>query len=289
MFKRQVATPRQPLGQVEARMIESVTLDRQGRVTARARAEARYVVEDLGSWVELQLAAVPAGAFQMGSRHEGGYPDEQPLHPVFLEAFWMGADPILQGQWQAVMGSLPGCRFHGADLPVENISWRDAQRFCERLVRLTGRGYSLPSEAQWEYACRAGTATPFYTGETITTDYANYVGEHTFREEAKGVYRHVTTPARSFLPNGWGLYDMHGQVWEFCQDVWFEDYAAAPPAGEARSSAFHAQSETPYRVARGGSWHEPPLNCRSAVRLRVAEDDRMEYYSLRVVLAHAVE
>jgi formylglycine-generating enzyme required for sulfatase activity len=264
---------------------ETVTLDRAGAVVSRSAGQARQALEDLGGGVTLALVSVPGGSFQMGSRHEGGYPDERPAHPVFLAPFWLGKYPVTQAQWQAVMGRLPYTRFHGADLPIESICWQDAGDFCLRLSKKTGRAYSLPSEAQWEYACRAGTSTPFAFGETVTTDYANYVGDHTFRDEPPGIYRHVLAPGGAFPPNPWGLYDMHGGLWEFCADAWQEDYSGAPVDGSPRAAVFQGNKIPIARVARGGSWHEPPAHCRSAVRLRVAEDDRMEYYGFRVMLA----
>ncbi len=273
---------------------ETVTLDRAGSVVTRSAGQAQEAHEDLGGGVTLALVSVAGGAFQMGSRHEGGYPDERPAHPVFVAPFWLGKHPITQAQWQAVMGGLPrglgqprpgqASRFHGPDLPVISICWQEASAFCQKLSKKTGRAYQLPSEAQWEYACRAGTATPFAFGETLTTDYANYVGEHLFRDEPPGIYRHGPTPVGSFPPNAWGLYDMHGQVWEFCADAWFEDYTAAPVDGSPRTVGYHGKKEPIARVARGGSWHETPAHCRSAVRLRVMEDDRMEYYGFRVGL-----
>jgi formylglycine-generating enzyme required for sulfatase activity len=283
---------------------ETVQLNQKGEVVQRSSGQAQEMIEELAPGVQLELIAIPRGFFQMGSRNEGGYKDESPQHPVFLDEFGLGQSPVTQAQWQAVMGSLPDCRFHGPDLPVETICWRDAVDFCERLSRKTERRYSLPSEAQWEYACRAGTATPFSLGDTITTDYVNYVGEHTYREGPKGIYRHGPTPAGTFLPNPWGLYDMHGNVWEFCADSWSENYLGAPVNGAVQGAhdypaqaeepswlsnfftAFHSKraGQTAYRVARGGSWHETPLHCRSAMRLRVAEDERLEYYGLRVAL-----
>jgi formylglycine-generating enzyme required for sulfatase activity len=186
------------------------------------------------------------------------------------------------------MGKLPGYRFIGPNLPVDTICWQNAAEFCKRLSKKTGRAYSLPSEAQWEYACRAGTVTPFAFGETITTDFANYVGNHIYRDEPRGVYRHVPTPGGTFPPNAWGLYDMHGGVWEFCADAWHDDYTGAPIDGSPRIAAFHGKQAPTPRVARGGSWHEPPLHCRSAVRLKVAEDDVMDFYGLRVMLVEGV-
>jgi formylglycine-generating enzyme required for sulfatase activity len=262
----------------QAFSFESVTLDRQGHLLSKSEHQAQQVIEELGDGINLEMVAIPGGFFQMGSRFEGGYADELPLHPVFLGPFWLGKYPITQAQWGRVMGRLPDCRFHAPDRPVETICWKESLDFCARLSRLTGRRYQLPSEAQWEYACRAGTFTPFSLGETITADYANFVGEHTYRDELRGVYRHGTLPVGSFLPNPWGIYDMHGTVWEFCMGCWTEDYAGAPIDGQPVIKAGG------YRVARGGSWHEPPSHCRSAVRLRVEEGERSEFYGLRVML-----
>jgi formylglycine-generating enzyme required for sulfatase activity len=270
---------------IETFSFETVKLDRKGQVIEKLTCEGRQIREDLGRSVSLELVFIPGGSFQMGSRFEGGYEDEQPVHPVFLSEFWLGKAPVTQAQWQAVMGWMPLCRFHGPIIPVETICWKDAAKFCQKLSRMTGRSYDLPSEAQWEYACRAGTATPFNLGENITTDYANYVGLHTYREGSEGVYRHDPNPARTYPPNPWGLYDMHGNLWEFCADSWFDNYNGAPVNGAARlSGGDPRERKESYRVARGGSWHEPPAHCRSAMRLRVEENDRMEYYGFRVML-----
>ena len=267
----------------ESFSFESVTLDRTGALIQRLPGEALRAVELLAPGIPLELVAIPKGFFQMGARDEGGYPDELPIHPVFLEGFWLGKYPLTQAQWQAVMGRLPDCRFHGPHLPVETICWADALSFCERLSRRTGRRYSLPSEAQWEYACRAGTRTPFSLGPTITTDYANYVGSHTYADAPPGIYRHGSTPVGAFPPNPWGLHDMHGALWEFCADAWAPDYAGAPLDGSPRLASRAARPHSD-RVARGGSWHETPAHCRSAMRLQVSEADRMEFYGLRVLL-----
>jgi len=259
---------------------EFVKLDRQGAILQRSSGEALQAVEHLAPDTPLELIAIPKGFFQMGARDPGGYPDELPIHPVFVEAFWLGKYPVTQAQWQAVMGTLPDCRFHGANLPVETICWNDAQTFCERLSSHTGRSYALPSEAQWEYACRAGTRTPFSLGETLTTDFANFVGDHTYADAPPGIYRHGPLPVGSFPPNPWGLYDLHGTVWEFCADAWSPDYSGAPLDGSPRPRGV----EPGWRVARGGSWHETPAHCRSAMRLQVAESERLEFFGLRVML-----
>jgi formylglycine-generating enzyme required for sulfatase activity len=175
------------------------------------------------------------------------------------------------------MGKLPACRFKGHNLPVERVSWEETRRFCLQLSKKTSQRYLLPSEAQWEYACRAGTNTPFSFGETLTTEIANYVGGHTFRRESPGEYRHCTTQAGTFPPNAFGLYDMHGNLWEWCADNWLNDYSAAPRDGSA-----YFKKADPYRVARGGSWHEPPENCRSTTRIRFLESNADEFIGFRI-------
>ncbi len=271
-----------PANLIQTVHFESVTLGLNGQIIDRFAGQALQINEKLAEDVVLELIQVPKGFSQMGSlQSEGGYEDEQPRHPLFLDSFWLGKYPLNQRQWQAVMRRTPPCRFHDPDLPVENVNWNEAVEFCKQLSKNTNRPYGLPSEAQWEYACRAGTSTPFNLGETLTTDYANYVGEHTYREAPQGIYRHSTTPGGAFPPNRWGLYDMHGNVWEFCQDNWNPDYVGAGVNGDAR------RGETNYRVARGGSWHETPGHCRSAMRLRISQDERLEYYGFRVMLEYA--
>jgi formylglycine-generating enzyme required for sulfatase activity len=163
---------------------------------------------------------------------------------------------------------------------VDRVSWYDAREFCERLSERTGRVYRLPSEAEWEYACRARTTTPFYFGETITTDLANYVGEHIYRSEPKGIYRHETTEVGSFPPNAFGLYDMHGNVWEWCADAWHDNYVGAPADGSVWESRSGSQ-----RVLRGGCWHDPPGLCRSAARLKHVPHEGEDFFGFRVALA----
>jgi formylglycine-generating enzyme required for sulfatase activity len=202
-----------------------------------------------------------------------------------MKSFLMGKFLITQGQWKAVMGKLPPCRFKGDNLPVERVSWNDAQRFCGQLskktggaVLRTGRNYQLPSETQWEYTCRAGTSTPFSFGETLTVEVANFNGEHTFRDEPRGFYFHSTNEGGKFPPNAFGLYDMHGNLWEWCADNWLDDYSSSPRDGSA-----YQHKDNCYGVARGGSWHEPPGLCRSAARLRVIQSDADEFMGFRVV------
>jgi formylglycine-generating enzyme required for sulfatase activity len=153
--------------------------------------------------------------------------------------------------------------------PVEHVSWHDAMEFCARLSQRTGRRYTLPSEAQWEYACRAGTTTPFHFGETITSELANYDASSTYGNGPKGVYRKQTTPVGLFPANAWGLQDMHGNVWEWCLDYWHESYEGAPEDGrpwlEGEGLKGDESSERS-RLLRGGSWFNRPRGCRSAFR-----------------------
>jgi formylglycine-generating enzyme required for sulfatase activity len=238
---------------------------------------------DLGNGVSLPLMRIPAGAFLMGSPADvqGRYDDEAPQHRVRVGEFWMGQTAITQAQWRAVMHSNPS-RFKDQpdsdQRPVEQVSWRDAMAFCRRLSERSGRRFTLPSEAQWEYACRAGTTTPFHFGETITTKLANYDANYTYANGPKGEYREQTTPVGLFPANAWGLQDMHGNVWEWCLDQWHESYAGAPADGSAWVDSGDEQG-----VLRGGSWGTYPMNCRSAYRYPLLPDFAVDPIGFRVV------
>jgi formylglycine-generating enzyme required for sulfatase activity len=240
---------------------------------ARHRRQAQYFIEDLGDATKLEMVIIPGGSFSMGSLAEelGHNNDESPQHLVTVQSFAMSKYPITQSQWRAI-AALPQLRhaldpdpsdFKGDDRPVDNVSWLEAVEFCERLSRKTGRDYRLPSEAEWEYACRAGTTTAFHFGEMITTDVANYDGDYTYGSVPKGVHRRETTPVGSFgVANDFGLYDMHGNVWEWCADHWHGSYEGAPIDGSVWLSA----DEGTLRQLRGGSWDVKPESCRSACR-----------------------
>jgi formylglycine-generating enzyme required for sulfatase activity len=264
---------------LEAFEFEAVTVDGSGEIVERRNHRARQCIERLDGSIPLEMVAIPGGTFMMGSRAGGGYDDERPQHSVNVSPFLLAKYPVTQEQWEAVMGWAPPYRCKGARRPADRISWEDAQAFCERLSQRTGRGYRLPSEAEWEYACRAGTTTPFYFGETITTNLANYVGEHVYRSEPKGVYRHETTEVGSFPPNAFGLYDMHGTVWEWCADAWHSNYVGAPADGGVWESEIASM-----RVLRGGCWHDPPGLCRSAARLKHLRREGEDYFGFRVAL-----
>jgi len=255
---------------------ESVRVDARGQVVSRLPHTAQSFVEPPG----LEMVEIPAGRFSMGSPRSQGSDEERPQHLVSIGRFFLARGLVTQAQWQAVMGQRPPCRFSGDERPVENVAWGEAQAFCQRLARLTGRAYRLPSEAQWEYACRAGGSAPFHTGETLTTDLANYCGEHTFRAEPAGLYRHVTTPAGMFPPNDFGLYDMHGNLWEWCADNWHADYSGAP----ASETAWHSGGDRAARPVRGGSWHDVPSACRSAARARYEAGQGDDFVGFRVAL-----
>jgi formylglycine-generating enzyme required for sulfatase activity len=199
----------------------------------------------------------------------------------------MGKYPITQAQWRAV-ASLPKIEhdltlnpshFTGDNHPVERVSWEDAVEFCKRLSKLTGKDYTLPSEARWEYACRAGTTTPFHCGETITPDLANYQGTERYGNGPKGSYRQTTTPVSQFSPNAFGLYDMHGNVWEWCEDNWRGNYQGNPPTD---GSAWK-ESGSNSNVLRGGSWYFYPAYCRSANRLNSTRSNRNSNLGFRVM------
>ncbi len=259
---------------------EVVTVNSNGQELKREQGEAEYFTEDLGNGVTLEMVYIPGGSFKMGSPKLEGYDSEKPQHDVTVPAFFMGKFEVTQEQYQQVMGKNPS-EYEGYKRPVESVSWNNAVDFCKKLSQKTGRTYRLPSEAEWEYACRAGTTTPFNFGETITGELANYDASRTYALEAKGLFREETTPVGQFAPNGFGLYDMHGNVWEWCQDTWHKNYNGAPTDGSA-----WIDNDNSYRVLRGGSWHSNPENCRSASRnYSLSRDGISNDYGFRVVCA----
>jgi formylglycine-generating enzyme required for sulfatase activity len=232
--------------------------------------------EDLGEGVALTMVKIPAGSFSMGSpEDEPERSDEEgPQHEVTLGAFFMAQTPITQAQWRAVAGwqkverdlKLDPSAFKGANRPVEQVSWFDALEFCRRLSQRTGQRYGLPSEAQREYACRAGSTTPFHFGATLTPELANYDGNHVYGNGPKGTDRKQTSDVASFPANGWGLHDMHGNVWEWCADHWHDSYNFAP--GNDEPWLIPAATDGVTMVLRGGSWGSIPTICRSSCRIK---------------------
>jgi formylglycine-generating enzyme required for sulfatase activity len=256
------------------------------------------------------MVLIPDGTFTMGAPEdeEGSHSRERPQHNVTISAFLMGRYPITQAQWQAIAQKTdlkvnqdlePDPSnfkepYQGIDRwlrPVERVNWYEAVEFCQRLSKLTGRNYRLPSEAEWEYACRGVTEPlnlekeesypPFHFGETITTELANYRGTQAYGKGTKGDYREQTTPVGYLKDvNRFGLSDMHGNVWEWCADDWHSNYQDAPTDGSAwiddneeenlnnenKSYSGKNRENNPYSVLRGGSWIGDPDDCRSATR-----------------------
>ncbi|WP_051424284.1 bifunctional serine/threonine-protein kinase/formylglycine-generating enzyme family protein [Aphanizomenon flos-aquae] len=266
---------------------EVVSTNATGNIINRRNESAKYFTEDLGNGVTLEMVEIPGGTFMMGSPKSEAKrgSDESPQHQVTVPSFCMGKYQLTQAQYQAIMGTNPS-RFKGDNRPVETVSWNNAVEFCEKLSQKTQKNYRLPSEAEWEYACRAGTTTPFYFGESITPDLVNYYGNLTYASAPKasapkGQYREQTTDVGSFPPNAFGLYDMHGNVWEWCLDDYIDSYNNAPTDG----SALTGRSGT--NLLRGGSWSHSPSNCRSAGRSNIFPDDRLYSGGFRLVVSGA--
>ena len=268
-------------------------------ILRRQQREAQYYSENLGEGINLDMMLIPSGSFQMGTPDQeierlckeydrDYFQRESPQHTVNISAFFMGRYPITQVQWRAIAATakididleLEPSHFKEPyqeqdrwTRPVEQVNWEQATEFCKRLSRETTREYRLPSEAEWEYACRAGTTTAFHFGETITTDLANYRGTDWEKDQKvypgnygrgpKGIYRKQTTPVGYFkVANAFGLYDMHGNVWEWCEDDYHPNYQGAPTDG----SAWISKNKYTTKVLRGGSWYFNPPFCRSACR-----------------------
>ena len=276
---------------------EVVEVNAKGEQIRKESKQSQYFSEDLGKGITLEMVAIPGGTFTMGTENEEierlvkkfdweGFRWQRPQHRVTVSSFYMGRYPITQSQWKAIAATAKididletnPSNFKGDELPVERVNWYQATEFCKRLSRETKREYRLPSEAEWEYACRAGTTTPFYFGETITGELANYDASKTYADEPTREYRKETTPMRQFPPNAFGLYDMHGNVWEWCADtwhnvyvgnvwewcagIWHNVYVGAPTDG----SAWIENGDDSRSPLRGGSWYSIPSYCRSAHR-----------------------
>lgn len=267
---------------------QTPTVNRRGEIIKRETKKAQYFTENLPNNIALEMVYIPGGTFMMGSPEGEGSDKEKPQHQVTVTPFFMGKYQITQEQWKAVANlpqverelKLEPSNFKGDRHPVEKVSWYDAVEFCARLSKHTGKEYRLPSEAEWEYACRAVTTTPFYFGETITDKLANYRASAIFADEPKGEYREKTTPVGQFLPNAFGLHDMHGNLWEWCKDHWHENYQGAPKDG----NVWLYGNDNRFRVLRGGSWDDNPDICRSTFRIfTYSVNDVSNHVGLRVV------
>jgi formylglycine-generating enzyme required for sulfatase activity len=269
---------------------EVVTVNRRGEIIRRETKQAKYFTETICSGNEsksigLDMVYIPGGTFIMGSTDEeveyalqqvqfNIYNTEKPHHQVTVPSFFIGKYPVTQQQWRAV-AALPKVNRDleptnlKDNLPVEDACWYDAVEFCDRLSQHTGKPYRLCSEAEWEYACRAGTTTPFHFGETMTTELANTRSDDTFADEEPGESRGETIPVGSLGgANNFGLYDMHGNVLEWCLDDWHDNYQGAPTDGRAwfdnNDPLAQKQGEA---VMRSGSWNSVYPTCRCASRI----------------------
>jgi formylglycine-generating enzyme required for sulfatase activity len=284
-----------------------ITVDSKGNENSHTKKSATFFSVDLGNGILLEMVKIPAGNFLMGSPDREGYNNERPQHLVNVAPFYMGRLPVTQAQWRAVAGYPQAGQvlnpdpsyFKGDHLPVEQVSWDDATEFCARLSRKTSQNYRLPSEAEWEYACRAGTKTKYYFGddESSLGKYAwfggnsgdkpldtlklwnNFQLDPTKFLEKLQANNNQTQLVGSFPANAFGLHDMHGRVWEWCLDHWHDNYDAAPEDGSAWLSLENENK----RVLRGGSWFDSSGYCRSANRVRSDPDYRNYITGFRLV------
>jgi formylglycine-generating enzyme required for sulfatase activity len=231
-------------------------------------ASSKNFIENLGGGVQLEMIAIPGGTFEMGDYD--GNASEKPPHQVNIKPFYLGKYVFTQEQYQAVKGTNPS-RFQGAKRPVEQVNWNQTMEFCKKLSQKTGRNYRLPSEAEWEYACRAGTQTKYYFGddEKQLGNYAWYDGNSNWE----------THPVGEKEPNQFGLYDMHGNVWEWCSDRWHENYHNTLTDGSSWETGTGDN-----RVRRGGSWSLNAVLCRSTFRLRYSAGFYLRNLGFRVAL-----
>lgn len=268
----------------------TVKVNAQGEIKKQLRGEAIAFAENLGNGVSLEMVRIPGGTFVMGAAKGEleANKNEYPQREVIVPSFWMGRCVVTQAQWKTLMGPKVIGAQHVKPIntvatvkkpqqPIENIFWTDAVAFCQRLSLQTGRTYQLPSNAQWEYACRAGSTTPFHFGETLTPELANYNGNYAYGKGVRGLYRESTTEVGSFSPNAFGLYDMHGNVWEWCLDGWQTHAKVLSLDNTIRGLASKKKS------LRGGSWFYLPSNCRSAYRMTYPFHNRTDDRGFRIV------
>jgi formylglycine-generating enzyme required for sulfatase activity len=228
---------------------------------------------DLGNGVKIDLVLIPPGSFNMGSKKSDSN-DEKPVHKVTISRpFYIGAYEVTQAQWEAVMGSNPS-NFKGPGNPVETVSWNDCQEFTKKLnEKIPGGGFRLPTEAEWEYVCRAGSTTEYCYG-----DEEGGLGEYAWYSSNSGSTTH---PVGQKKPNAWGVYDMHGNVWELCQDSYHGSYTGAPSDGSAWEGPGGLFTT---RVDRGGGWSGGARSCRSSARPRfsLGPDGALTTWGFRV-------
>jgi formylglycine-generating enzyme required for sulfatase activity len=265
--------------------------DETGAIGKRRKERARLFEEDLTKGVKLEMVLIPAGSFLMGSdeTETGRTSAEGPQHRVALPSFFMSRYPITQAQWKMVSRLPEVARdldtspffYKGDNLPVEQVSWEDAKEFCDRLALATKRKYRLPSESEWEYACRAGTTTPFHFGPTVTPETVNYHGRNPYGAALQSESHKSTSAVDHYgLANAFGLSEMHGNVWEWCADVWHENYEGAPSDGSAWSEG----GLEGRNVLRGGAWGFSAAGCRSANRYKFPATGKNYLTGFRIAL-----
>ena len=230
--------------------------------------------------IGMKMVLIPAGEFMMGSPEgeEERSGDEKQHRIRITKPYYLGVYEVTQEQYEKVTGANPSL-FKGATRPVEQVSWEDAVEFCRKLSRKEGRTYRLPTEAEWEYACRAGTTTPFHFGGILNGKEANCDGNYPYGTGIKGPYLKETATVGSYAPNAWGLYDMHGNVYEWCADSYDSDYYGDSPTDDPTGPATRS-----YRVVRGGSWGSFAGSCRSAFRGNFSPGIRFSGLGFRVAL-----
>lgn len=269
---------------------EVVTVDKMGLIQS-SQQTVPYQRLNLYRQVSIDLVEIPAGSFLMGSSFPKGLNNERPQHQVRVPGFLMGQYPVTQPQWNLIASrddlqvnrklKVNPAYFKHPHKPVEQVTWLDAVEFCQRLSQLTNREFRLPSEAEWEYACRGGTTTPYCFGEIITPELANYDISTTKTSKSEEREIKQTTPVGEFPANPFGLYDMHGNVWEWCADDWHDNYYYAPTDSSpwiTSNLQFNSLA-----VLRGGSWFDYPLSCRSASRLNTGRGSSQKFIGFRLV------
>ena len=238
--------------------------------------------------VKLEMVLIPDGHFIMGAS-DAIEKNENPPHKVFIQPFFLGKHQVTQAQWKAVsLRSKISCElnpdpshFKGDNRPVENITWYEAVEFCQRLSKYAGHKYRLPTEAEWEYACRAGTNTLFNCGETLVSELANFLSSQSYKTLEKGKYVGKTTNVMNFPSNAFGLYDMHGNIREWCFDCWHDNYQGAPSDGKA----WVRNGNNLFKVLRGGSWSLMMEDCRSSNRHKDLPSSKSNNSGFRIALS----
>ena len=230
--------------------------------------------------IEYAFRWCPAGTFTMG----GTGSDEKPHSVTLTKGFWMLETEVTQAMWKSLkVQKRDSSCFIGDDLPVERVSWHECREFCKALSSKLNMKVDLPTEAQWEYACRAGTRTAYSFGDSLNGREANCDGNNPYGTSAKGPYLSRTTPVKSYAKNAWGLYDMHGNVWEWCLDVYEKDFYVRSSSSDPCN--WKDENSGSFRVNRGGSWYDDAEYCRSAYRNYSVPVHRYYFLGFRIVLA----